>query len=376
MLINVVEANSDTSTGDFWFETPCERNAGDVAKELSRIFNLRLFILLSCELLLEKAEDSNTKEKVGLIKNEKPTSNDTEPKIFQLHELIGTAGEIAALLNTDVGPLVEDKLLNIKRDIIALAHAQSFALDLESAVLLHLQKGEESNKNLTLCRYLDEENTSIWWVRKPFDSEKELSTRVGKNEKTKIKVALRDQDITTTTAVATINKHVTTSGTCDAMPKDQVRTTRLSKFLTKGKREKEEKEKENHMKKNKYMEEEETAKANNLQREGENSEFSEEWSLKPEVFSKLRDSKELRDMLKDPQLQKIITSIDSSPNRSSKLQQFMDTDSEFLGFVDKCLNVIGATSQSLPSASRPEFDPSDVLMLKKPQLPSVPDIDL
>mmetsp|Transcript_6357 Transcript_6357/g.8025 ORF Transcript_6357/g.8025 Transcript_6357/m.8025 type:complete len:82 (+) Transcript_6357:108-353(+) len=81
-------------------------------------------------------------------------------------------------------------------------------------------------------------------------------------------------------------------------------------------------------------------------------------------------------MLKDPQLQKIITSIDSSPNRSSKLQQFMDTDSEFLGFVDKCLNVIGATSQSLPSASRPEFDPSDVLMLKKPQLPSVPDIDL
>lgn len=49
------------------------------------------------------------------------------------------------------------------------------------------------SEGLSFDGLLDNESTTIWWISKPFEASEALSKRVGKNEKTKIKVQLRDK---------------------------------------------------------------------------------------------------------------------------------------------------------------------------------------
>jgi len=169
------------------------------------------------------------------------------------------------------------------------------------------------------CTLKDE--ATLWWIKKPFSPNEPIEKRTGKNDKTTIKVHL-------TVSNEYQDPHVMEEGYVEDMK------VKYSVF------------------KKRARVEDEAMEDTPVTKSVRNSETSSDWILKPEVLETLTESEGIQKQLHDPKLLKILTEIDSSPNRLQSLQKYLESNEHFARFIDTMLQVIGAHKTIMDGANK------------------------
>mmetsp|Transcript_13459 Transcript_13459/g.15772 ORF Transcript_13459/g.15772 Transcript_13459/m.15772 type:complete len:339 (-) Transcript_13459:541-1557(-) len=338
MLINVVKVNESPVSSPFWYELPSSFSGRKAAEKLAEVYNLQCSITIACETLLQSLQENQDK---------KVESGDL------INKTVLAAGNALKLASKD-GPkqqvLEIEELQGVKSNLMNLLSS----LKLESRFNTHLEKLREK-----LCMSINKESTVIWWINKPFDNDEKLSARVGKNEKTKIKAHLRDEFWTEKEPSEPLSGNLFGKQLRSFVEQERERSSLASEGQGGAS------DHSNVLGKKPI--DHQSMDMNPKRSKTQVNEFCEEWSVKPGILDKLAQSSEIRKALKDRRLQEIVSSIDTAPKRTAKLQQVLDENPEFMQFVDRCLGSIGATKMD-PVTSCMEFDASEVMLLKKPNL--------